>query len=122
MLEKGYEARHIELERRWSLGHLQKSGKADVTVYDRAGNSLLVIECKTFGDEYTKAKRKLESDGGQLFSYLQQDRNTRFLCLYASLLKGSDIVYQNLVIQIEDRPEVLKLLEATPRRISLRKC
>ncbi len=30
LLEKGYEARHLELEPKWKLGHDAKSGRADI--------------------------------------------------------------------------------------------
>lgn len=69
LLEKGYRPEHIELERRWTLGHEQKSGKADITVTDNNGKTLLIIECKTAGQEYNNARKVLFTDGGQLFSY-----------------------------------------------------
>lgn len=70
LLKKGYRPESIELEKRWSLGHEQKSGRADICIYDADGSSMfLIIECKTFGKEYEKAKVQLKQDGGQLFSY-----------------------------------------------------
>lgn len=84
LLEKGYRPEHIELERRWTLGHEQKSGKADITVTDDNGKTLLIIECKTAGQEYSSARKSLFTDGGQLFSYWQQERGTQWLSLYAS--------------------------------------
>ena len=84
LLEKGYRPEHIELERRWTLGHEQKSGKADITVTDNDGKTLLIIECKTAGQEYNNARKILFTDGGQLFSYWQQERGTQWLSLYAS--------------------------------------
>ena len=108
LLVKGYEPKHLELERMFPVGHNPVAGRADITVSDRKGKTLFVVECKTFGEEYEYAKRKLQSNIGQLFSYLQQDRNTRFLCLYASHLRGADVVYENLVIRIKDSDDVLK--------------
>ena len=84
LMEKGYRPEHIELERRWTLGHEQKSGKADIIVSDDKGNTLIIIECKTAGAEYKNARSKLFEDGGQLFSYWQQERGTQWLSLYAS--------------------------------------
>lgn len=49
-----------------------------------------------------------------MFSYLQQDRNTRFLCLYASSIWQSTIRYDNAIIQIKDRPEVTELVRKDP--------
>jgi type I restriction enzyme M protein len=90
------------------VGHNPVAGRADITVYDRRGKTLFVVECKTFGQGYEQAKRKLQTNIGQLFTYLQQDRNTRFLCLYASHFDGADVVYENLIIHIKDSEDVLK--------------
>ena len=50
LLMKGYRPEHLELEKRWTLGHEQKSGKADICVYDEEReNVLCIIECKTAG-------------------------------------------------------------------------
>lgn len=78
LLEKGYKPQHIELERRWTLGHLQKSGRADICVMNATGNDLLfIVECKTYGNEFDNALKTLKNDGGQLFSYYQQERSTK---------------------------------------------
>ncbi len=71
-----------------------------------------MIECKTWGNEYEKEKNRMIDNGGQLFSYLQQDKNTRFLGLYASHLNNDNlVVYENAIIHIKDRVETLRLLE-----------
>jgi type I restriction enzyme M protein len=114
LLEKGYEPQHIELERKWSLGRTQKSGKADIVVSNRNGEALIIIECKTAGIEYEKEKERMKSSGGQLFSYHQQDRNAKFLCLYASCAQAESVVYENAIVHINDRPEVLALLADNP--------
>lgn len=85
LLTKGYRPEHIELERRWKLGHSRKSGKADIYVTDSEGKKcLFIIECKTYGDEYRKELRNIDIDGGQLFSYFAQARSAQWLILYAS--------------------------------------
>lgn len=85
LLEKGYRPEHIELEPRWSLGHGGKSGKADICVKNKDGSEYLcIIECKTFGEEFKKETQNMKEDGGQLFSYWQQARATKWLVLYAS--------------------------------------
>lgn len=85
LLQKGYRPEHIELEPRWSLGHGGKSGKADICVKNKDGSPYLcIIECKTFGAEYKKEFSNMKADGGQLFSYWQQSRATKWLVLYAS--------------------------------------
>lgn len=105
LLEKGYRAEHIELERRHKLGRKSKSsGKADITVYGRDGRALLVIECKTWGVEYEAEQEQMKKDGGQLFSYWVQDRAARYLCLYASRLGGAGVEFENRVIAAFDTP------------------
>jgi type I restriction enzyme M protein len=111
LLEKGYEPQHLVLERKFPLGRTGKSGKADISIFDREAKSLIIIECKTWGKEYEKEKNRMIENGGQLFSYLQQDQNTRFLCLYTSQLNEAGlIVYENAIISIKDREETLRLL------------
>ena len=112
LLNKGYRAEHIELEKRWNLGHDAKGGKADICVYDESGKEmLLIIECKTYGGEYSKEKKTLEEDGGQLFSYWQQERHTKWLALYASDLKDGKIVYENNIINCSDDSNLILLAE-----------
>ena len=112
LLNKGYRAEHIELEKRWNLGHDSKGGKADICVYDESGKEmLLIIECKTYGGEYSKEKKTLEEDGGQLFSYWQQERHTKWLALYASDLKDGKIVYENNIINCSDDSNLILLAE-----------
>lgn len=85
LLEKGYRPEHIELEPRWSLGHGGKSGKADICVKNKDGSPYLcIIECKTADAEYKKELSNMKLDGGQLFSYWQQSKATKWLVLYAS--------------------------------------
>ncbi len=69
LLEKGYSPEDIELERQWLLGHESKGGRADICVSDSNGNTLFIIECKTWGREFDKALSDTKDDGAQLFSY-----------------------------------------------------
>ncbi|MDO4895960.1 MAG: N-6 DNA methylase, partial [Moraxella sp.] len=117
LLEKGYQACDIELEKRWSLGHSQKSGRADICVYHN-DDLLMIIECKTYGTEYNKALKILKDDGGQLFSYWQQDRSVKWLGLYASDIFGDELIYKNDIIKCSD-DENLKLLSQTDESIGL---
>jgi type I restriction-modification system DNA methylase subunit len=110
LLEKGYQPKHIELEKRWNLGHDSKGGKADICVYDKDGvNMLLIIECKTAGTEHSKALKLLKEDGGQLFSYWQQERSTKWLSLYASDFKDGKLDFENYIINCTDDENVKKL-------------
>ena len=86
LLDKGYKSEDIELEKVWQLGHEGKSGRADICV-NEAGNPqkmLFIIECKTAGKEFENAVKETEQDGGQIFSYWQQEKSTQWLAIYAS--------------------------------------
>lgn len=109
LFEKGYRPEYIELEKRWNLGHDAKGGKADICVYDKDGkNMLLIIECKTAGSEHLKALKQLKEDGGQLFSYWQQERSSKWLSLYASDFKDEVLSFENYVIDCSDDENVKK--------------
>jgi len=113
LLRKGYHPNDIHLERRYPSGRGASGGKSDVCVYGKDGKSLLVIECKTWGDEFEKEKKKMDEHGGQLFAYLANDQNAKFLVLYASKFiqaKNDDdkFDYENLIVQVKDREEDLK--------------
>lgn len=111
LLDKGYRPEHIELEPRWTLGHDAKGGKADILVRDENGHVLLIIECKTAGTEFNKEKKNTEEDGGQLFSYWQQENATRWLALYASDWKDDALAYKCLVINCTDDANITKIAE-----------
>lgn len=87
LLQIGYRPEHIVLEKTWTLGHTQKSGRADISVFDETGKHvLLIIECKQSGQKYQQAKKDLfeNKDGKQLFSYKAQARSAKWLLLYAA--------------------------------------
>lgn len=100
LLETGYQPECILLEPTWKLGHTEK-GRLDILV-TKEDKAYLMIECKTLGKEFDKELKNLHKDGGQLFSYFQQDKNTEILMLYASGLKGNTIESQNEIIKIEE--------------------
>ncbi|MDQ3088078.1 MAG: N-6 DNA methylase, partial [Acidobacteriota bacterium] len=101
LLEKGYAPKNIVLEKVYPSGH-GTSGRLDILVNRDDGTAYLMIECKTYGVEFDKEFTKLKKDGGQLFTYFQQDKNADILMLYASELRGSDIIYRNEIIKIEE--------------------
>jgi type I restriction enzyme M protein len=105
LLEKGYKPADLTLENKWKLGRTAKSGKADITVQGKNDKTLLIIECKTWGKEYEKELDNMKANGGQLFSYFQQDKNTRYLCLYASKEQDGIIVKANALLKVEDSTE-----------------
>lgn len=106
LLQKGYKAESLEIEPKWKLGREGKSGKADILVKDADNNVYLIIECKTAGSEYEKELKNMQNDGGQLFSYFWQERNAKFLCLYASDFSDK-LSYQNAIISVIDDDEMI---------------
>ncbi len=121
LLEKGYKPADLTLEKKWKLGRTAKSGKADITVRGKNGKTLLIIECKTWGKEYEKELDKMKSNGGQLFSYYQQDKNTRYLCLYASREHLGKIEKANALIKVEDSTEEKVKQQETEKLITYEK-
>ena len=117
LLWKGYSPFHIELEPTWKLGHSAKGGYADVWVrtfkdggFDGSDDdkvSLLIIECKTWGREFEGAWADTKEDGAQLFSYFQQERATKFLCLYTADIIDGKIEQDYHLINVQDNEEKL---------------
>lgn len=110
LLEKGYKAEHLELEPKWNLGRDKKGGKADILVKDNENNPYLIIECKTTdskNSEFIKEWNRMQEDGGQLFSYFQQEKGVKYLCLYTSDFSDK-LEYKNYIIQAYDNEEYLK--------------
>ena len=89
--------------------HDAKSGRADICVYDRSEEMLVIIECKTWGKEFEKEMRNTRNDGGQVFSYWQQDSAAKWLVIYASEWKGGKVEYQAPTINCTDDANILLL-------------
>ncbi len=109
LLEKGYKPENIELEKSWGMGHAE--GYLDILVKDENNNSFAMIECKTWGKEYEKFVKETfshknkgkENDGGQVFTYLQQEpKTTKAICYYTSHVSGESIEYKNAIIHNKD--------------------
>ncbi len=101
LLEKGYQPQNITLEKTWKLGH-QGSGRLDILVNREDDTAYLMIECKTWGAEFEKEFKNLEKNGGQLFTYFQQDKDAEVIMLYTSELDGKEIKFRNEIIIIEE--------------------
>ena len=101
LLKKGYKPQNITLEKTWKTGH-GTSGRLDVLVTRDNGSAYLMIECKTWGTEFDKEFKNLEKNGGQLFTYFQQDKDADIIMLYASELNGNQIQFRNEIVKIED--------------------
>ena len=89
LLSKGYSATSIFLEKRFNIGR-SGGGWLDILV-SKDNVSYMMIECKTFGSEYKKAKTMLlnndnSDDSNQLLSYFANDKNADVLVLYSSRL------------------------------------
>ena len=109
LLMKGYAPEDIHLEKAWQLGRSQKGGRADICVYKKGSDDvLMIIECKTYGGEYTKALNDTRTDGAQLFSYWQQESSTEWLVLYTSDIKDGAITYSAPAIDCKDDSNLLK--------------
>ncbi|EJZ2968343.1 N-6 DNA methylase, partial [Campylobacter coli] len=68
------------------------------------------IECKTTdskNSEFIKEWNRMQEDGGQLFSYFQQEKGVKYLCLYTSDFSDK-LEYKNYIIQAYDNEEYLK--------------
>lgn len=107
LLEKGYKPEHLELERQYKVGHGASGGRADILVSDQENNPLLLIECKTAGDEFERAWRKTLQNGDQLFSYAQQIQKTQYLCLYASDFVDGNVRTDQRIIAHRDNDKIL---------------
>ncbi len=102
LLEKGYKPQNITLEKIYPTGH-GTSGKLDILITNNDKSAYIMIECKAWGQEYHKELNKIRKDGGQLFTYFQQDRYAEYLVLYTSCFDKNEkaILYKNNIIKIE---------------------
>jgi type I restriction enzyme M protein len=102
LLEKGYRPENIILEKAYPAGR-GITKRLDILVVRDDGTAYLMIECKTCGKEFDRELSRMKKrDGGQLFTYFQQDKNAEILMLYASELKGDTFDFRNEIIKIED--------------------
>jgi len=101
LLTKGYNPKNIILEKVYPSGH-GTSGRLDILVTNDDDSAYMMIECKTWGKEFDKSFVKLNKDGGQLFTYFQQDKDAEILVLYASRFDNKKIEYTNQIVKIEE--------------------
>ena len=116
LLQKGYKPENITLEKAWQLGHDSKSGRADICISDSENKTYCIIECKTFGKEYYKELKNLNEDGGQLFSYWQQERACKWLVLYSSTFdeEKNKIIPKSETVDCSDDKNILIAAEKNP--------
>lgn len=111
LMNQGYQPNQISIEKGYKLGHDTKSGNADITVDDNEGNPFLIIEAKTYGDEFDKEWNNTFRDGGQLFSYDKQENKAQVLVLYASRVESEVIERTYHAINLNDNEEFLSTLD-----------
>lgn len=97
LIKQGYRPEDIELEKTYKLGHRYK-GFADIVI-KKNNKTYMIIECKKDSRELEKEKNQMLDDGGQLFSYYQQDKNAEVLILYTYDFESS--AYNNLIVLME---------------------
>lgn len=99
ILEKGYKPEDLSLEHKFPLGRKEK-GKLDILIF-KENKAYIMIECKTWGEEYKKEQKRMLNYGGQLFSYYIQDKSAEYLCLYTSKLINEKIEYKNSIVKVD---------------------
>jgi len=116
LLTKGYKPKDITLEKTYPSGR-GHSGRLDILV-KKGKKAFLMIECKTWGKEFDNELKKIHKDGGQLFTYFQNDTNADYLMLYASHLTSGGVQYRCEIIKIEDNYRTAGNVEDTFARWS----
>lgn len=116
LLVKGYKPTDITLEKTYPSGR-GHSGRLDILV-KKDKKAFLMIECKTWGKEFDNELKKIHKDGGQLFTYFQNDTNADYLMLYASHLTSGGVKYRCEIIKIEDNYRTAGNVEDTFARWS----
>ncbi len=109
LLLKGYRPEHLVLEPTWQVGHGASGGRADILVKNQAGQPYLIIECKTAGTEFDNAWKAMQTKPTQLFSYVEQEKATQFICLYASDFdeKNDTLSREQYIILVKDDDKIL---------------
>lgn len=107
LLTIGYRPNDIELEKSWPSGD-NTSGRLDILIRKNQ-TPYMMIECKTYGEKYEKAKKDTltaNANGeskGQLFNYYAEEKETEIISLYASELINGEIKRQYAMIPVEEK-------------------
>ncbi|MDR0638381.1 MAG: restriction endonuclease subunit S [Spirochaetaceae bacterium] len=101
LLERGYAPKNIVLEKTYPAGR-GVTKRLDILLLDNMRSAYAMIECKTYGEEFEKELKNIQKNGGQLFSYFQQDTKAQLLVLYASGLMNGQIVRDTKMIKVTD--------------------
>ena len=118
LMEKGYKPEHLELEKKWKSGHGSSGGRADIIVKNHQSEPILIIECKTAGREFEDAWRVTNINGGQILTYADRERTTKFVCLYASDLKDIEqkAIPKHYIVAITDIKNLVEQFEGKEKR------
>lgn len=111
LLNKGYPAENIQIEKKAVGGHGLVIPWLDILITDKNGEPYLLLECKTSGKEFEDAWEQTLLDGGQLFNYFNSFQKAKFLCLYTSDFENENcnqIIYKNKIISLIDNEDFLK--------------
>ena len=100
LLMKGYKPENIFLEKGYPAGRGVTKYLDILVSFDE--KPYLMIECKTYGEEYGKELKKIQKDGGQIFTYFQQDTKVELLMLYTSKLGNDGVIFDSSTIEIEE--------------------
>lgn len=88
LLKLGYKPECIELEPKWEAPHdIGGGGKADVLVKDNAGESFLLIECKTWGKEFDNYWKKNRTRWGSVV-FLCGSKKVNQIFMYVCIKLG----------------------------------
>ncbi|WP_104727685.1 N-6 DNA methylase [Helicobacter felis] len=110
LLEKGYAPKHIILEPTFKVGHGQKA-YGDILVLDQEFKPLVLIENKTYGEEFNKEWENMLKNGGQLFSYYAVHK-VPYLCILAFGFEAPTLLTEKRIIYTKDNEDYLRLINA----------
>ena len=119
LLAQGYKPENIVLEPKTPGGREDSHFYCDILIRDNDKRPYMLIECKTMDgkedDEFSKAWKKTEQDGGQLFNYYNTYRQAQYLVLYASDFVDGEPRCNYRLITMTDNKEYL---ESNPKLLS----
>lgn len=101
LITKGYSPKEIIIEKDYPSGGKEKGQYLDILI-TKEGLPFYMIECKQYGNAYEEEYKKLNDNGGQLFTYFTNDRAVKAICLYSSRLFNGKIESNYCIIDTSD--------------------
>ena len=113
LLTIGYKPECIELEKAYGSGRKEKGQFLDILLKKEDGTAFALIECKTFGEEHNKERVKMEQNGGQLFNYFANQKDSDFLILYSCDINNKDKYKTDIVktANLKDCPDKKSMMK-----------